>query len=281
MVRTGEYFEAIRAGEVIGLERMLAHEPRLLQARTSSPHAPGAQDRCTGLHAAVYADQPEAVRLLLDAGIDVEARTAEGRTALHDAIEFGAGAIRDFLLQRGAEVDICAAAILGRMDRLRELLDATPELANDRSTHLTPLGWAAFGNQVEAAAELLVRGALMDDGELLCAASVGHVEVGRLLMDHGAAPDELFTESGVNALHVATLMRYTDDSRRFIEMLLDAGVDINRRTAQGKTALQLAEQDADSQGREQASGSGRRDRCYAEVAELLRRRGGGQAPADT
>ena len=93
-------------------------------------------------------------------------------------------------------------------------------------------------------------------------------------MDHGAAPDELFAESGANALHVATLMRYTDDSRRFIEMLLEAGVDINRRTAQGKTALQPAEECAESQGREQANGSGRHDRCYAEVAELLRRRGG-------
>ncbi len=38
-------------------------------------------------------------------------------------------------------------------------------------------------------------------------------------MVHSAAPDEMFAESGANALHVATLMRYTDNSCRFVELL--------------------------------------------------------------
>ena len=75
-------------------------------------------------------------------------------------------------------------------------------LASSASTG-SPLGWAAFGNQVETATELILRGARMDDGELLCAALVGHVEVGRLLIAHGADPNELFTEAGGNALHAA------------------------------------------------------------------------------
>ena len=70
---------------------------------------------------------------------------------------------------------------------------------NDRSTRLSPLGWASFGNQVETARELIERGARMDDGELLCAASVGHVEVGRLLIQHGADPNVVSEEAGGNA----------------------------------------------------------------------------------
>ena len=42
----------------------------------------------------------------------------------------------------------------------------------------------------------------MDDGELLCASSVGHVEVGRVLIRHGADPT-IPTSQGKTALQVA------------------------------------------------------------------------------
>jgi ankyrin repeat protein len=209
-------------------------------------------------------------RALVEAGVDLEARTSEGRTALHDSIEHGAVEIMQLLLDAGAEVDICSAAILGRLDRLRRLLDADPELANDRSTGLSPLGWASFGNRVDTARELIERGARMDDGELLCAASVGHVEVGRLLIEHGARPDDRFPGNGLNALHAAAAMRYTHDSRAFVRMLLDAGADVEVRSGDGRTAQEIAAALARRQ-RESASATDEHHRKrYAEVAALLR-----------
>jgi len=269
------YFEAIERGDTETLSNLVTEQPDLLEARTSPSYAPERQLGCTGLHAAVHAGQPEAARVLIEAGIDIEASTTEGRTALHDSIEFGSHEIGDMLLERGANVDICTAAILGRVERVRELLDRDPELANDRSTELSPLGWASFGNQVEIARELIDRGARMDDGELLCAASVGHVEVGRLLIERGADPNAIDPGAGGNALHTAVFMKYAHDSRPFIEMLLDAGVEIHTRTAKGKTALQIAEQRALEQDERLAKTPEEHRKPFGSVAALLREAAGG------
>jgi ankyrin repeat protein len=176
-------------------------------------------------------------------------------------------------LERGADVDICSAAILGRIKRVRELLDSDPALANDRSTRLSPLGWASFGNQVETARELIERGARMDDGELLCAASVGHVEVGRLLIERGAQPGEIISGSGGNALHAAAAMKYSHDSRAFIDMLLDAGVDVNLPTQAGLTALRIAEIKAEDQAEAIADDLETHAKPFRAVAKLLREHG--------
>jgi ankyrin repeat protein len=221
---------------------------------------------CTPLHVAVYGGCWNAARALLDGGADTEARNADGRTALHDSIECGQTKITELLLERGAYVDVCSAAILGRMDRVAELIDADPELVNDRSTQLSPLGWASYGNQAAIAAELIARGARMDDGELLCAASVGHVEVGRLLLEHGADPDEVRAGAGGNALHAAAAMPYTDDSRRFVQLLLDHGVDPAVPSASGLTARQIAEAGA---RRQAAAETVDCERAYEAVATLL------------
>jgi ankyrin repeat protein len=256
------YFKLIEQGDADPLRRLVAERPELLEARTAPSNAPECQVGCTGLHAAVHAGQAETACALVDAGIDIQARTAEGRTALHDSIEFGQHEIEHLLIERGAEVDVCVAAILGRLDRLRELLDRDAGLANDRSTQLSPLGWASFGNQVATATELIERGARMDDGELLCAASVGHVEVGRLLIERGADPDAIDPGACGNALHAAASMNYARDSRPFIEMLLENGADVNIRTTKGKTAAEIAETRAAVPGEE---------RPFKEIAAMLRK----------
>jgi ankyrin repeat protein len=265
------YFDAIRGGDFETLNRLLADDPSLLEARDAPADNPRLQLRCTGLHAAVHAARIDVARLLLDSGIDIDATTTEGRTALHDAIELGKRDIEQLLLERGARVDVCVAAILGRTDDLRRMLDRHPQLANDRSTELSPLGWAAYGNQCETARELIERGARMDDGELLCAASVGHVEVGRLLIDRGAEPDAIDQRAGGNALHAAVAMKYTHDSRPFVEMLLQRGVDLDVRTRHGQTALELAESLDDRQNRRLAEAPGVHSKPFAEIAEMIRR----------
>lgn len=275
MEEAAAYFDAIRRGDVDRVRRLVKERPELLEQRTAPAHAPEQQLECTGLHAAVYAGRPEIARVLVDAGIDIEARTKEGRTALHDSIEFGVTEVTDLLLDRGALVDICSAAILGRIDRVRELLGRDPAQANDRSTGLSPLGWASFGNQVDTARELIDRGARMDDGELLCAASVGHVEVGRFLIENGADPNEIFSDAGGGAVHAAASMRYTHDSRLFLEMLLDSGADVDLRTTDGRTALQIAENGARRQEQELQQNPEAQRKNYEEVAALLRKRGAG------
>lgn len=238
------FFEAVARNDGDAVRGGLEASPSLLDAR--DPETGG-----TALHAAVAADAQEVAAILVEAGVDMDARNRQGRTALHDAIEDGRASIRELLIGAGAEVDVCAAAILGDLERLETLLDEDPRRANERSTGLSPLCWAAFGFSTEAARLLLDRGARMDDGELLCAASVGRVPMGKLLLDRGADPDELHPEAGANALHEAARMRYSEDGADFVRLLLDHGADPSLRTRAGKTALELA-----LEGRERQSGSG-------------------------
>jgi ankyrin repeat protein len=262
-VEQQRFFQAIRRGDACALREIVEATPALLDARCPPVDAPDEPASCTGLHVAARAGRLEAARVLIDAGIDLETRTEQGRAALHDAIECGEDAICELLIESGAEVDVCAAAILGRVERLHELLERDPALANDRSTGLSPLGWAAYGNRVDSATLLLDRGARMDDGELLCAASVGHVEVGRLLLDRGADPNAIDRGAGGSALHAAVAMRYTHDGRAFVRMLLDHGADPALRSARGETAAEIAERRA----REPATADGK---PFAEIAEMLR-----------
>ena len=269
---SSELFSAIRDKDMEVLSELLATEPEAAAARVEAAQGEDPAAGGSALHVAVEVGSAEAARLLIEAGVDLEARNAYGRTALHDAIEYGRHTIEELLLAAGAEVDVCAAAILGRAGRLRELLDADPELANDRSTGLSPLGWAAYGNEVETARELLARGARMDDGELLCAASVCHMEVGRFLLDHllerGADLDAIEPHCSGNALHEAAGMRYSCDTSAFVRMLLEAGADPAIRNRDGKTALEVAEE-GDRRQRE-APESVDFVRDYAAVAAILR-----------
>ena len=114
----------------------------------------------------------------------------------------------------------------------------------------------------------------MDDGELLCAASVGHVEVGRLLIENGADPTRIVASACGSALHAAAAMRYTSDSRPFIEMLLEHGADLEARAPDGRTALQVAEAHACKQDETPAREPTLQSKNYAGVIALLRQRAG-------
>ena len=82
---------------------------------------------------------------------------------LLDAIYRGDQAGVDELLVHDPKLDVFEAAALGRTERLRELLDEEPSLANafgDDGFH--PLGLACFFGHLEAARLLLERGAAVN-----------------------------------------------------------------------------------------------------------------------
>lgn len=263
-----ELFAAVARGDLEGVEALLEEQPELVDSVVAGDdETPGAG--CTTLHLAAQNHHTAIAQQLVAAGIELDARNAEGRTALHDAIEHGAMELANWLVEEGAEVDVCAAAILGDLERLVALVSEDPERVHDRTTHLSPLGWAAYGNQPETALALLTRGARPDDGELLCAASVGHVDVGRVLLDHGADPDAVHRDAGGNALHAAAAMRYTCDTREFVEMLLEAGADPLSKSSQGTTAREIAEAGARRQEANPPA-EGELVRNFEGVVELLR-----------
>ena len=234
-----EFFAAIGADDRDGVAAALAAHPSLANA-TLAPDDAGGVTGYSALHAAARANRVEIARSLIDAGADLEARAGserESRTPLHDSFEFGGEDVTELLLERGAFFDVCTAAALGRVERLRELLDDDPALANDRSSGLSPLGWASYGNALGSIDLLVERGAELG-AAICCACQCGHEEAVDGLLAHGADPNVRLSD-GYTPLHDAAEMRYTCDAVGVVERLLAAGADPNARDGRGLTPLEL------------------------------------------
>jgi ankyrin repeat protein len=121
---------------------------------------------------------------------------------LLQAVYRGDEARVDELLSSDPELDVFEAAAVGRTERLRELLDEDPSLANAwASDGFQPLGLASFFGHVEAARLLVERGAEVNSASrndfkvmpLHSAAATGdpdvRYELAKLLLEHGADPN--------------------------------------------------------------------------------------------
>jgi len=96
------------------------------------------EDGYTALHRASYSNHAEVVNfLLLSAGADLSARTADGWTPLHSAARWNAYACVEILLAQGADVNAVSeggqtplhlAAFHGKARETLQLLFSTPEL---------------------------------------------------------------------------------------------------------------------------------------------------------
>jgi ankyrin repeat protein len=121
---------------------------------------------------------------------------------LLQAIYRGDRARVDELLGAAPELDVFEAAAVGRTERLSDLLDKDPSLANAWAEDgFQPLGLASFFGHVDAARLLVERGAEVNSASrndfkvmpLHSAAATGdpdvRYELARLLLEHGADPN--------------------------------------------------------------------------------------------
>lgn len=139
-------------------------------------------------------------------------------TAAMQALYEGDAARAGDLLGPDEELTTPEAAAFGRLGRLQELLERNPAEANAWSDDgFSALALAIFGEQ-EATA--------------------------RLLIEHGAdleAPSRHETIRGVRPLHTAAFV----GSAQLVQVLLEAGADVNGRDEQGSTALHTAAENGD------------------------------------
>ena len=172
---------------------------------------------------AVGRDKREVVRVLLDRGADMNAKSqwwAGGFGVLESARD-------DFLpelIERGAVVDVHAAAKLGDVDRLRELVEADAELVQARGGDgKLPLHYASSREVIDY---LLAHGAEIDardvDHESTAAQyAVGEdLEMCRYLVARGAEPD-IFMACMMGDLDL--VKRVLDDDPNALQDRVNAG----------------------------------------------------------
>lgn len=156
---------------------------------------------------ALLAEDPELPDAAHDGGV----------TPLMLAIYVGREEMIEVLMAGGAEVDVFAASAMGSVERIEELLAASPELVKAHSADgWTPLHLAAHFGRRAAAEALLARGADV-----------------RARSTNGMAN---------TALHAALAGRHRD----VVELLLARGADVNARQRGGYTALHAAAQHGDA-----------------------------------
>jgi ankyrin repeat protein len=150
------------------------------------------------------------------------------------------------LLPADDELDVAEAAAFGRLDRLRTLLERSPEAANERSRDgFTPLHLAIFGGSLEAVRLLIAHGADVDAVSehptirvrpLGTAAFGRSTEAARLLLDAGADVNGR-GEGSFTALHSAAASGDQD----LVRLLLEHGADATLADLQGRRPADLAE----------------------------------------
>nr|WP_204261516.1 ankyrin repeat domain-containing protein [Blastococcus saxobsidens] len=224
----------IADGDTDAVRVAVEESPRLL---TGTVERDG-QDGWTPLHLAVTCGRADVVRLLVEAGADLAARTEGHRTPLHVALEHAPDLV-PMLVELGAAVDAPSAAYLDDVERLTAELDAGAPLT-DPATGVGLLVWAAFGGSTGTAGVLLDRGADPDAGALHAATAAGSLDLVRLLLDAGADADRHDPDTGRTPLHSAVAAGPSGEAPEIVALLLGSGADVNATTHDGASALDIS-----------------------------------------
>jgi ankyrin repeat protein len=189
MSAADQLVEAIRRGDAVAVERLLASDAglassplggthgtrtplhvvadwpgyfpngpqivRMLIAAGGDPNARGpGRSSETPLHWAASSDDVDVARALIDGGADINVPDGSIGTPLDNAIGYGCWNVARLLAERGAAVEtLWHAAALGMVDRLQALISGHPDVGTDE---LSQALWHACAAGQRRAAELLL-----------------------------------------------------------------------------------------------------------------------------
>ncbi|HSF83005.1 MAG TPA: ankyrin repeat domain-containing protein [Anaerolineales bacterium] len=164
---------------------------------------------------AAHGDFDKVKRLIADHPHLISANASWHELAIEAASQTGRVDIVDFLLAAGARLDICTAVMLGDMEMTKKFLKTDSSLISARGAHGLPLMYyvAIRGNQ----------------------------EIARFLLEQGA--DINAGRGGNSALHGAVNFNQSE----MVTWLLANGADANALDYNGKTPLQLAEENTQTE----------------------------------
>ena len=255
-----KFYSAIRENNLTQLKALLHQDEK---ARKGNANV--ADDRgITPLMYAAEIGSPDAMRLLIDGGADVNAQNAFGSTALMWSVSDPAK-VR-LLLDHGAQVNAVArtgrtalivAAFTNPSAEVVKLLLAKGATTGvmDRM-HVTPLNAATFGNDTATVRLLLEAGVDIETPDtfiglnpLMNAAGNRNVEAVKLLLAKGAGVNAVSKTEGLPKIQTGTvefggwtplLMASAFGPPEAVNVLLNAGARIDSQDYRGFTPLMLA-----------------------------------------
>jgi len=196
------------------------------------------------IHVAARRRRLDAIKVLLDLGANIDARTGGGKTAYAHAIRRRFDEISDYLEDRGADTSLndadrlAVAVVNGRLTQAAQILLEHPGAARTGNPEEDRLLADVAGRAeqepvrflIDCGADLTAR-ALDDGTPLHQAAWFGEPDNARLLIDAGAPLDIFDRCHGSSPLHWAAHgSRYSGGAKerqrryvRLVEMMIDAG----------------------------------------------------------
>ena len=148
------------------------------------------------------------------------------------------------LLELGAPVDIFEASVLGKVDRIQEILKSNPARVIEHAPDgFTPVALAAFFGQPAAVNALIAAGADVNAAAknglkvaaLHAAVAGGKLEIVKAVLEAGGDPNAQ-QQAGFRPIHEAG----TKANRALAELLLAHGADPSLPNDTGQTAIDLA-----------------------------------------
>ena len=179
---------------------------------------------------AIKAGKVDEVRQLIQQNPALKsARDATGASALLVAAYNMKPDVVKVLLDLGAPVDIFEASVLGKVDRIQEILKASPARVSEHAPDgFTPVALAAFFGQPAAVKALIAAGADVNAAAknplkvaaLHAAVAGGKLEIVRTILEAGGDPNAQ-QQQGFRPIHEAG----TRANRALAELLLNHGAE--------------------------------------------------------